>query len=185
LADFPGTVSLGQDVLYMVINKIVEGLYNHGARRFLFLNGHGGNIGALDRVGAEWHKRGVLCAQINWWLMVWDMNPAWKGGHGGAEETSAMLAIDPSLVDRSNIREMELKNDLGDELQTAGFKSVKYKGVEIPVNRAVINFTGNGWIGPDHPSKATEEWGREMLQAAADYVADFIEAFKRVELSKG
>ncbi|MDR1704034.1 MAG: creatininase family protein, partial [Clostridiales bacterium] len=40
LADFPGTVSLGQDVLCMVINKIVEGLYNHGARRFLFLNGH-------------------------------------------------------------------------------------------------------------------------------------------------
>ena len=35
----------------------------------------------------------------NWWLMAWDMNPAWKEDHGGGEETAAILGIDPSLVD--------------------------------------------------------------------------------------
>ena len=180
IADFPGTISLGYDVLYGVISKIVEGLCSHGAKKIIFLNGHGGNIPVLDRVSLECSKKGVLCAQLNWWLMVWDLNPAWKGGHGGGEETAAMLAIDPSLVDMGAIEEMNLINDLGDELPTTGFKGVTFKGVEIPVVRSVMSFTKNGWIGPDHPKEATAQWGSEMLRAVADYIVDFIEVFGRV-----
>ncbi len=184
LAAYPGTVTLGADVLYQVLLKICEGLYSHGARKFLFLNGHGGNISALDRVGLDMFAKGALCAQLNWWLMVWDINPAWKGGHGGAEETAAMLAVDKALVDMSKIEEMNLINDLTDELPTAGFKAVRYKGVEIPVSRPVHAFTQNGWIGPDHPREAAEQWGVEMLQATADYIVDFIGAFKKAPLPK-
>jgi creatinine amidohydrolase len=183
LANFPGTISLGIDVLYAVITKITQSLYAHGARKFLFLNGHGGNIATLDRVGLDLLQQGALCAQLNWWLMVWDINPAWKGGHGGAEETAGMLAVDPSLVDFSKLEEMNLINDLGDELPTTGFKGVRYKGVEIPVSRTVDRFTKNGWIGPDHPKEATVQWGTEMLQATADYIVDFISAFKKAPIA--
>ncbi len=182
-AGYPGTISLGTEVLYQVLMKIVESLYAHGARKFVFLNGHGGNIPVLDRVGLDMYKKGALCAQLNWWLMAWDLDPAWKGGHGGAEETAAMLAVDPSLVDFTQLQEMELINDLGDELPTAGFKNIRYKGIEIPVSRPVTSFTQNGWIGPDHPKEATEKWGREMLQATADYIVDFLGAFQRVPLA--
>ena len=37
----------------------------------------------------EFEYKGCLVAMLNWWLMAWDMNPAWKGGHGGGEETAA------------------------------------------------------------------------------------------------
>ncbi|WP_243175972.1 hypothetical protein [Dorea hominis] len=37
----------------------------------------------------EFEDKGCLVAMLNWWLMAWDMNPAWKGGHGGGEETAA------------------------------------------------------------------------------------------------
>lgn len=182
LVGFPGTITLGQDVLYSVLTKIVDGLYAYGARKFLFLNGHGGNINTLDKVCLDLSRKGALGAELNWWLMAWDLNPAWKGGHGGAEETAGMLAVDPSLVDFSKIQEMGLINDLGDEMPTTGFKGVKFQGIEIPVIREVRRFTQNGWIGPDHPKEATEEWGNEMLKSVADYIVSFANAFKSVPL---
>ncbi len=176
---FAGTISLGTDVLYQVVSRVVDGLYGFGVRRFIFLNGHGGNIPVLDRVCLELDQKGALGAEMNWWLMAWDLNPAWKGGHGGAEETAAMLAIDPALVHMDRAREMALVDDLSG-MRTTGFAKVRFEGVEIPVPRAVTRYTDNGWIGPDHPREANAAWGAEMLQAVAGYIVRFIEAFERV-----
>lgn len=182
LSTFPGTIDIDTDVLYQFCKQIFENLYNHGARKFVFLNGHGGNMKMIERLGLDFEKKGCLVAMLNWWLMAWDMNPAWKGGHGGGEETAAILGIDPSLVDRSEIGgELEF-NDLSDELKTTGFRSVQFKGVNVEILRHTTAVTDNGWVGPDHPSTATEEWGREMLQTTADYIVDFMEAFKKVKL---
>ena len=158
-------------------------LYRHGARKFVFLNGHGGNIKMIERLGMEFEDKGCLVAMLNWWLMAWDMNPAWKGGHGGGEETAAILGIDPSLVDKSEIGgELQFKH-LSDNLKTTGFRSVEFKGVNVDIIRNTPHVTDNGWIGPDHPSTATEEWGKEMLETTANYIVDFMEEFKKVKLS--
>ena len=137
----------------------------------------------IERLGLEFEKRGCLVAALNWWLMAWDMNPAWKGGHGGGEETAAILGIDPSLVDKSEIGGELKLFDLTDKLKATGFRSVEYKGVSVDIMRSTPHVTDSGWIGPDHPNTATEEWGREMLQTCADYIADFMEEFKKVQLS--
>ena len=179
--DYPGTVSLGHDALYAVFTRLTQGYRAHGARRFAVLNGHGGNVPVLDRVSLDLQRQGCVMAQLNWWLMAWDLNPAWKGGHGGAEETAGVLAVDPSLVDWSAVEDMKLK-PVSDEIESTGFKSVRYKGVELPLVRPVADITDNGWIGPDHPEFATEEWGREMLSACAAYIADFLQAFRRIPL---
>ena len=166
LAPFPGTIDIDQEILYQFCRQIFESLYAHGARKFVVLN----------------EKRGCLVACLNWWLMAWDMNPAWKGGHGGGEETAAILGIDPSLVDRSEIGgDLKLFN-LTENLKATGFRSVEYKGVSVDIIRSTPHVTDSGWIGPDHPNTATEEWGREMLQTTADYIVDFMEEFKKVKL---
>lgn len=182
-AGFPGTVNLGEDVLYDVLTRITQSLYRHGARRFVMLNGHGGNTRTLWRVGMDLRARGALMAVLNWWLMAWDLNPQWKGGHGGGEETAAILGIDPALVDRSCMDEPLRLKDVSGELEATGFHSVRYKGVSVDIPRPAMAVTDNGWIGPDHPDTATEAWGREMLQATEDYIADFLGAFQRVKLS--
>ncbi|MBR0464764.1 MAG: creatininase family protein [Clostridia bacterium] len=179
--EFPGTVSLGQDTLYQVFTKLTQGFKAHGVRRFVVLNGHGGNIPVLDRVALDLYRQGCLLAQMNWWLMAWDLNPAWKGGHGGAEETAGVLAVDPSLVQWNEVEDMYLK-PLSEEIESTGFKTVKYKGVEIPLVRPVTAISDNGWIGPDHPKHATEVWGTDMLDACAAYIADFMNAFRTVPL---
>ena len=179
--DYPGTVSLGVDTLYDVFTRLTEGYIRHGVRRFCVLNGHGGNIPVLDRVAVDLARKGCVMAELNWWLMAWDLNPAWKGGHGGGEETAGILGVDPKLVRWDLVEDLKLKN-VSDEIEATGFKNVRFKGVEIPMPRPVIDITDNGWIGPDHPNTATEAWGREMLDACAKYIAEFMAAFRRVPL---
>ena len=86
LAPYPGTIDIDNEVLYQFCRQIFLSLYRHGARKFVFLNGHGGNMKMIERLGLEFEDKGCLVAMLNWWLMAWDMNPAWKGGHGGGEE---------------------------------------------------------------------------------------------------
>lgn len=184
LKDFPGTINLGTELLYRLMKQLVEEFYRHGARHFLILNGHGGNCRTLDQIGYEMYRRGAIVANLNWWLMVWDMNPDWKGGHGGGEETAGIMGIDPSLVDWSEVGGPLRLFGPTPELEQTGFSNVRYKGVEVSVPRIVRDITDSGWIGPDHPSTATEEWGREMLQTCADYIVDFIDAFKKIPVEE-
>ena len=187
LASFPGTVNLGHDVLYQVLTAITQSLKAHGAKRFVVINGHGGNMPALDRVSLDLYKQGCLLAQMNWWQMVWNITGDWEGrkpwhgGHGGAEETAAILAIDPSLVDQDAISDSPL-NGLGEDLPSSGMKTVRFKGVDIPINRMSMDVSANGWFGDDHPKDATAEWGQEMIQASADYIAEFLTVFKKAPL---
>lgn len=182
LAGYPGTINIDSDVLYQYVYQIVDGLYQHGARKILVLNGHGGNIKTIERIGLEFDKKNAMVVMLNWWLMAWDMKPEWKGGHGGGEETAGIMAVDPSLVDMSQIDlPLEMTN-LSENLVATGFRTVRFKGVEIEILRNTPKVTDNGWIGPDHPNTATVEWGREMVQTTADYILDLIEELKKVRL---
>ena len=184
LCDYPGTINLGTELLYQVLGRVCDSLFQHGARRFVILNGHGGNVKSIDRVGYDIQRKGGILAELNWWLMAWDMDPAWKGGHGGGEETAAILGIDPALVDQSEVPGPMKLHDVSDTLKATGFTSVEYKGVTVNIPRLTPSVTHNGWIGPDHPETATVEWGQKMLQTTADYIADFLEELKKVDIAK-
>jgi len=182
LEDYPGTINIDNEVLYQFLFSVIDNLYRHGARKILILNGHGGNIKVIERIGLSFEKKGAMVVMLNWWLMAWDMNPKWKGGHGGGEETAGVMGVDPSLVDEEEIGgPLELKN-ISDNLVATGFRTIRFNGVEFEVLRNTPNVTENGWIGPDHPNTATVEWGKEMLQTTANYIVDLIEEFKLVKL---
>jgi creatinine amidohydrolase len=181
LADFPGTVNLGYDVLYAVVSKITESLYHHGARKFLFMNGHGGNNAALQQVCMDLDRKNAMGCILNWWTLAWTLDPAWVGGHGGGEETAAMMAIGDDLVDKSLMADANVK-DLTENLKTSNFGAINFRGFDILTRRNVRKMTDNGWIGVDHPTTATREWGQKMLEGCAQYALDFIEEFKKVEL---
>ena len=182
LYPFPGTVNLGSDLFYELMKKIVENLKRHGARKFVILNGHGGNVKALERIGYELDADGCLMAILNWWLNVWEMNPNWKGGHGGAEETAAIMAVNPELIDKNYIGlPLEMKN-VSENIKGSGFNTVQYENITVTVPRLTNHVTDNGWIGPDHPKNATKEWGDEMLNTFADFMVSFINEFEKAQL---
>ena len=183
--EFPGTISIGEDGLYDILKRVVDGYYAHGVRHFAVLNGHGGNNGVINRIGYELREKNAILAELNWWTMVWDMNEDWKGGHGGGEETMAVMAIDPSLVDKSAYDGMNLeKGNLGEDFEIVTFMDSKFKGVKVSIPRLVTEITDNGWRGTDDPKYATEEMGKEMLETCAEYICEFLDEFKKVSPEK-
>ena len=184
---FAGTISLGNTLLKQVLSCICGQLYDTGFRHFIILNGHGGNNAAINEVGQELYRKGAILACVNWWLIAGQLNPDWKGGHGGGEETAAIMGIDESLIHREFLGDdEETRNDLGEELPGNGWTGVTFRGASITVPRPIHAITDNGWLthgmGFDPPTKATPEWGKEMLDTMADYVAAFAETFSRVKL---
>lgn len=178
---FPGTLTIGYDGLHMIISKLVDQFYDYGIRKFVFLNGHGGNNPVFNSICLELSKRGAVGTLVNWWSLAGELNPAWKGGHGGGEETAAMMAINPDYVKMQYYMERGDK-DLSEELTCAGMGAVNFRGVSMQVPQMFDQFGPAGWFGPDDPKSATVEWGQEMLDVTGKFIADYINAFMQVKL---
>ena len=183
LKGYPGTVSLSSETLRCVVQEIVDSLRAHGARRFLFLNGHGGNLPALEQVALRLNTQGDLGVIANWWQMAKEIDPAWGGGHGGGEETAAMLAICPEIVHPERYRDSILK-PVSENIQTTGFKTVQFHGVTLTMPQPVAALCDNGWTGPDHPQTATAQWGEAMLEAISQLLVQLISELKTVPLKE-
>lgn len=65
---YPGTVSLRLDTFLAVVRDVLDSLYRSGFRRFLIVNGHGGNLPAAAAAG-EWaaDRPGARVRFHNWW----------------------------------------------------------------------------------------------------------------------
>ena len=187
LVGFAGTVSLGVEGLTALLRTICDQFYRYGFRHFLILNGHGGNTAAINAVGMHLYRKGAYLANLNWWLMAGQINPDWAGGHGGGEETAGVMAVDPALIKTEYINLSEgIRNDISEELPSGAWTNVVYKNVSVTIPREIRNITENGWLSHgfknDPPTKATSKWGKEMLKAVADYIADFAAVFERTHL---
>ena len=65
---FPGTVTLRVETYLRVLRDILDAMHEHGFKRILIVNGHGGNTPAQGLVG-EWmaDHPGVRVKFNNWW----------------------------------------------------------------------------------------------------------------------
>lgn len=187
LVGFAGTVSLGVEGLIFLLRTICDQLYRYGFRHFMILNGHGGNNAAIQAVGMHLYRKGAYLANLNWWLMAGQINPDWAGGHGGGEETAGVMAVDPSLIKTEYLELPEaIRDDVSEDIPTGAWTNVMYKNVAVTIPREIKDITDNGWLahgfGNDAPTKATPEWGREMLETVADYIAEFGTVFGKAPL---
>lgn len=100
LSPYPGTVSVPSEVLAEYVYYIAKGLYDNGIKKVLFLNGHGGNVTALNLATEKIVELGMDAMTINWWLdFSKEISTITEGqGHAGEDETSAILYYDDNLV---------------------------------------------------------------------------------------
>lgn len=62
---FPGSITLRPSTLMAVIRDVVGSLANHGFARFMFLNGHGGNIAAVHAAFAEIYSESSIAGRAS------------------------------------------------------------------------------------------------------------------------
>ncbi len=153
---FPGSLSLRPHTLSSVIIDLLESAYEHGFRRILILNGHGGNIAAILTALAEAlnELHGLQVRLENWWQLpevraiLDEAFPGKPGGHSDAGETSTVMAIRPDVV---RLERAEYSPDAPDP----GFLTRQVFSEHFP----------HGVIGAD-PRQASAEVGERALAAA-------------------
>jgi len=138
-ADFPGTLSIGTDVLRDVVVELVRDSSRYW-RSLLVVNGHGGNIDALQLAAEVCRHESRHFAAVHLALEGMD-------AHAGAAETSMMLYLDPDrvrlpLLQRGHIGSA---HDLMPQLRTDGVRSVSPSGVLGDPTGATAD-EGRAWI---------------------------------------
>ncbi|NND74602.1 MAG: mycofactocin biosynthesis peptidyl-dipeptidase MftE [Ilumatobacter sp.] len=123
-AGFPGTLSIGSDVMAQVVLEL--GRSADWAAGVVFVNGHGGNYSAVSKAVA------TLCNEDRSAMAWWPKWPSRADGgpadlHAGRIETSLLLAIDPGLV-RLELAVPGADADIA-ALRSDGVKAVSPSGV--------------------------------------------------------
>jgi len=188
-SDFAGTLAVPSNVLADYITAFCSYLIKYGVTHILFVNGHGGNMVALDEVAYHFRDLGVPVATIQWWDVAGRLNPKWGMiGHGDVFETSIMLAINPRIVNMERAK-MPSNKSLGQiKLQDLHIGQFEKGIVHLSLRTSDVTDTGD-FIEYGHsatadysvsPADATAEMGQEILDAVVDYIVRFAKEFQKV-----
>ena len=178
---FEGSINIGYEGLYLVLHGIMDSLMQHGVRRFVVLNGHGGNTPSIDRAALEVYNKGGVCASVDWWSLVAQLDDRFQGGHGDVLETSAMMAIDPESVHLELGKPINAQNPTS-EMKAAYIQAVNFKGGTVRLVRDTKEIAPSGWFGPFDPKDSSAELGQAALDLAVDYIREFLEEMKKIEV---
>ena len=166
--DFAGTLSAPPRVYLDLLNGLAENFLQHGFRRIVFLNGHGGNDvpgrqAVFELRQRHRHRGDLLLLFATYWSLGDGPGAGFtqtEMGHACEWETSMMLRIDPSLV--------------GDFPAAAAVEPGR------PFLPAARGWTTKDRSGPGHigsPQAATAEKGEALL---ARFAEDAVALLERV-----
>ena len=147
-AGFPGTLSIGQAALQLVLVELVR---SAGFERVLLVNAHGGNAEPVRRAVATLRSEG---RDVRAW------GPRWDGdAHAGRTETSVLLALGRPVGDARPVGATAPVAELMPALRAGGVAAV----------------SPNGVLGDARGASAEE--GRALLDAAAADLLAFVAAW--------
>lgn len=94
----PYCINLNPSTQLAVLRDVIRALEPHGVRKFVLLNGHGGND-FKPMIRELQPQTSIFLSLVNWWTVL-DARTyfAEPGDHAGALETSAVMHLAPSLV---------------------------------------------------------------------------------------
>ena len=158
LEEWPGTLSLSSGVFEAYVAEVGKALVRWGMRNIVFVNGHGGNAGALGHAAETIADLGARVILTNWWIDYRDdiLTVTTGQGHAGEDETSVALAIRPDLVDMAHAGYNPYRPRFRFKDQTARKTTLRHA------------VTGDGRGG-------TAEKGERILELVTDRLAALLE----------
>ena len=181
---FAGTVSLRPETLAAVVRDVCLSLAQHGFRRHLIVNGHGGNRAVLAAtVQAVGGEVPVVVATIDYWSFaaaaVAELRESPAGGmaHACEFETSLMLHLRPDSV-RTELIAREIP-----EPRFSLERLDLFERAPLTVHWNTDDVSSSGVLGA--PDLATAEKGRAFFEACVAGLADMIEEVRAAPLTGG
>jgi len=164
--DFPGTLSLPTETALKSWTAIGESVARAGIKKLVIVTSHGGNSAAMTLVAQDlraFHR--MLVVTTSWSRFgapdgLFDPDELRHGIHGGAVETSIMLAAHPTLVRTDNLA---LFPSAGRDMAT----SYRHLSTQRPAPLAwqAQDLNANGAVGD--ATQASAEKGEALLAHGA------------------
>ncbi|HMS06744.1 MAG TPA: creatininase family protein [Burkholderiaceae bacterium] len=172
---FPGTLTLPPDGLLGLWRALGEGVARAGVKKLLIFNTHGGNVAAMDIAARELRAaHGLIVYSCSWFNLplgeAMDRFGAEElrfGVHGGAVETSMMLALRPDLVRMDRARDFRSTSQ-----DRAAAYPVLGNGRSAKLGWMAQDLNASGAAGD--ATQASAEKGRALIAAAARALADLL-----------
>lgn len=173
----PGSLSVDWITHINIIIEPIRCLLHHGFRRFLVVNGHGGNIDsfhlALRQLALEFPDR--LLSGVSYWdgaaaeIASLLKGPRKTVGHACEFETALMMHLRPELVEKELIKD----DDVNRTILALG---------EVFVPLDMRRQTQYGCAG--NPSKATAQTGCELLKLLVSKLLETVDRIRAVPLER-
>jgi creatinine amidohydrolase len=192
---FAGTITLRSETLQAVYFEAVLSLLQHGFKRFLFLNAHGGNratVGFLvDRINQE--TAGIALdlgsAAAPFMTVSPQSTPTMLDRHAGVSETSRMMYLAPDLVDLAAAQTATLTMPehlermvpdvlAGDPTVLRVFLAEGFKAEDTGKGTSAREMTSTGAWSERDPLDASIEQGRAETKNFVDAAVRFVERWK-------
>ena len=159
LSHLPGTIDVGYDAFMAYVEAVLREVARNGFRAALVINGHGGNTRALHIVAKRVaFETGIKVGVVDWWADVAQEvreRLFTAPGHAGEDETAAVLAIRPDLV------------DMGSAEEGPSYTRVRVRFYDREATRELF---AKGVTGD--PRRADAERGREFLDAVVKEIVE-------------
>jgi creatinine amidohydrolase len=198
---FPGTISLSSNTIVQVYFEAVQSLVQHGFKRFLILNSHGGNKAIstflVDRINQETEGIAVELGDAASPFRKRRTAPAGAATekvfdrHGGIGETSSSLYLIPNLVqmDKAETAKLTLPAHLqamipavldGDPTANLVFLAEGLKAKQTGKKTSAAEMSTTGVWGIGDLKTASVEKGREETGNFVEAAVQFIEKWKQL-----
>lgn len=170
-ADFfrgvPGGVALSTPTLTALVSEILVALHQGGASRILIVNGHGGNIPAIENAQrALRQSHGVIIPVLHLWKTAGPWQAELGGsllalGHGGDPVASVALHLRPDLCAAERLVPRAAPAPFMG-LPVSGFGTIRAEGVDFGVPIELPEIAPGGVQAAD-PSGARAELGARIV----------------------
>jgi creatinine amidohydrolase len=178
--DFPGTITLRDSTLADLVCDIVGSLHEHGVKRFVLVNIHGGNNAALQMAVERCHRdlNVPLVASVFAYTLIANAATDLLGessvGHGGGDESSVVLATRPELVVRESLGQRVLHEPV-----RRAQMLVRAAGGVLPVTQRVTSASG----ATGDSTNASAEAGATILGESANQLRAIVENLLELDLT--
>ncbi len=171
---FAGSVTLSPETMVNVIKDIINSFLEHGFRRIIFINGHGGNINpvktAFDQL--KYEKKKGLYEIISWFLLpeVQDIEKGLFGDENGHHATPGEVSITKFLRPEAFINKAKIEGTVEKVETYWPLSKEEFKKV-YPDGR----MESAPWL-------AQENYGKLIMEEAVRVITDRIRHILRIEI---
>ncbi|MGD2245705.1 MAG: creatininase family protein [Candidatus Aminicenantes bacterium] len=177
-ADFSGTLGISPKTLADLVYEVGMSAARHGITKLVIINGHGGNIPALQFAAQmiNCDARIFTCVETGETSEkdILDLTETQNDVHAGEIETSTSLATRPEKVQQDKMRKF-IPRFSSRYLNFSSKRSVEWFA-------RISRISPTGVLGD--PTQASREKGEQMWNIMIKHLTEFVEDLKKMSLDE-